>query len=210
MDQFTYLFQDTLRNNLKIARENAGDGNLLQSMQDAHLWSWFQGLEYGLDTKLGEHGKQLSGGERQRMAIARALLRNSPIWILDEPTANLDTITEKAIVKTIRQATRSRTVLWITHRLVQMGYYDRVYVLENGRISERGRHHQLMRGGVSGHDTTAGEYAEGRDGDNIAGAVSWPDRRSTGFHIRCSSSGISPWTWSCCQQFCGIPRIRLG
>jgi len=147
VDQFTYLFQDTLRNNLKIARENAGDGNLLQSMQDAHLWSWFQGLEYGLDTKLGEHGKQLSGGERQRMAIARALLRNSPIWILDEPTANLDTITEKAIVKTIRQATRSRTVLWITHRLVQMDYYDRVYVLENGRISERGRHHQLMRGG---------------------------------------------------------------
>jgi len=145
VDQFTYLFQDTLRNNLKIARENAGERDLLQSLQDAHLWSWYQGLEKGLDTQLGEHGKQLSGGERQRMAIARALLRNSPIWILDEPTANLDTITEKAIVKIIRQVTRTRTVLWITHRLVQMEYYDRIYVLENGRISERGRHHQLMR-----------------------------------------------------------------
>ncbi|TVQ69682.1 MAG: thiol reductant ABC exporter subunit CydC [Balneolaceae bacterium] len=145
VDQFTYLFQDTLRSNLKIARENADDGDLLQSLQDAHLWSWYQGLEKGLDTQLGEHGKQLSGGERQRMAIARALLRNSPIWILDEPTANLDTITEKAIVKTIRQVTRTRTALWITHRLVQMDYYDRIYVLENGRISERGRHHQLMR-----------------------------------------------------------------
>ncbi len=145
VDQYTYLFQDSLRNNLKIARENADDRDILQSLQDAHLWSWYQGLENGLDTQLGEHGKQLSGGERQRMAIARALLRNSPIWILDEPTANLDTITEKSIVKIIRQVTRNRTALWITHRLVQMEYYDRIYVLENGRISERGRHHQLMR-----------------------------------------------------------------
>jgi len=145
VDQFTYLFQDSLRNNLKIAREDADDGDLLQALQDARLWSWYQGLENGLDTQLGEHGKQLSGGERQRVAIARALLRNSPIWILDEPTANLDTITEKAIVKIIRQATRNRTALWITHRLVQMEYYDRIYVLGDGRISQRGRHHQLMR-----------------------------------------------------------------
>ncbi len=79
------------------------------------------------------------------MAIARALLRNTALWILDEPTANLDTITEKAVVKIIREVTKKSTVLWITHRLVQMDYYDRIYVLENGRISDRGRHHQLMR-----------------------------------------------------------------
>jgi len=145
VDQFTYLFQDSLRNNLKVAKESADDRDLLTSLQDAHLWSWYKSLERGLDTPLGEHGKQLSGGERQRMAIARALLRNSPVWILDEPTANLDTITEKAIVKIIRQVTRNRTALWITHRLVQMDYYDRIYVLEDGKISQRGRHHQLIR-----------------------------------------------------------------
>ncbi len=101
-------------------------------------------------THLGEHGRQLSGGERQRLAIARALIRNAALWILDEPTANLDTITEKAVVKIIREVTKKSTVLWITHRLVQMDYYDRIYVLKNGRISERGRHHQLMRkkGGI--------------------------------------------------------------
>jgi ATP-binding cassette, subfamily C, bacterial CydC len=145
VDQSTYLFHDTLRYNLTLSCEDADDEKLLEVINSAHLWTWFQGLEKGLDTILGEHGKQLSGGERQRLSIARSLLRNPGIWILDEPTANLDTLTEKAIIKTLREVTKNCTVLWITHRFVKMDYYDRIYVLESGRLSDRGKHYQLMK-----------------------------------------------------------------
>lgn len=145
VDQFTYLFHDTLRNNLLIASEEADDQTLHEALRSVQLWPWYVGLEHGLDTIIGEHGKQLSGGERQRLAIARALLENAPIWILDEPTANLDTITERSVMNTIRKATRNRTALWITHRLVQMDSFDRIYVMQEGRITDRGRHHQLKR-----------------------------------------------------------------
>ncbi|MFO8030310.1 MAG: thiol reductant ABC exporter subunit CydC [Cyclonatronaceae bacterium] len=145
VDQSTYLFNDTLRENLLLAHHGADDHMLLQALQDAHLMEWYNMLPNGLDTYLGEHGKQLSGGERQRLAVCRALLKNAPVWILDEPTANLDTITEKSLVQTIRKALEGRTALWITHRLVQMDYFDRILVLEEGRITARGRHHVLIK-----------------------------------------------------------------
>ncbi len=145
VDQTTYLFNDTLRNNLRIASADADDHELLKAIQLAQLDRWFYGLPDGLDTFIGEHGKNVSGAERQRLAIARALLKNTGIWLLDEPTANLDTITEKALVKTIRTVTRNKTVLWITHRLVQMDYFDRILVIQQGAITGRGRHHELIR-----------------------------------------------------------------
>lgn len=145
VDQSTYLFNDTLRKNLLLAHQGADDHKLLQALEDAHLMEWYNMLPNGLDTNLGEHGKQLSGGERQRLAVCRALLKDSPVWILDEPTANLDTITEKSLVRTIRKVIKGRTVLWITHRMVQMEYFDRILVLERGSITSRGRHHVLMK-----------------------------------------------------------------
>ncbi len=133
-----------MRNNLLLAK-NSSDEMLLEALKQAELMHWYDGLPGGLNSLIGEHGKHLSGGERQRLAIARAILKNAPIWVFDEPTAHLDTMTEKSIVKTIRKAGSGKTVIWITHRLVQMDYFDRILVMDEGKITERGRHHELMR-----------------------------------------------------------------
>lgn len=143
VDQHTYIFTDTLRNNLLIARPDASDDELLNAMQQAQLESFLEQLPHSLDTRIGEHGKNLSGGERQRMALVRAILKNSDIWVLDEPTANLDTLTEQSLIQTIRKVTQNKTVLWITHRLVGMDHFDQIAVINNGRIEEFGTHDTL-------------------------------------------------------------------
>ena len=143
VDQHTYIFNDSLRNNLNLAGSDYSDQEIRQVLSEAQLDQWYSQLPEGLDTIIGEHGKSVSGGERQRIAIARALLKKAPVWILDEPTANLDTITEKKIVQTIRRVAEKKMVLWVTHRLEQMDYFDRILVMEEGRITQRGNHQQL-------------------------------------------------------------------
>ncbi|MDB5077557.1 MAG: cydC [Chloroflexi bacterium] len=138
------LFTDTLRNNLRIARPDATEADLLWALDTACLGDLVDRLPDGLDSWIGEQGLQLSGGERQRLAIARALLKTAPILALDEATANLDPITEATVLSQLLAAATDRAVLLITHRLVAMEEMDEILVLDRGRIVERGTHAELV------------------------------------------------------------------
>lgn len=145
--QDTYLFNTTLRDNLLLARSGASDEQLMQILEQVQLGAFVHQLPAGLDTWLGEQGLRLSGGERQRLALARALLKDAPIWLLDEVTANLDPQTEQEILAALRRLARDRTTLLITHRLLAMEQMDEIIVLEEGMIQERGTHAQLLAQG---------------------------------------------------------------
>jgi len=148
VSQNTYLFNDTLSANLSLAKLDATDEELARALEQAQLSAFAASLPQGLVTFVGERGLQLSGGERQRLAIARALLKNAPIFVFDEPTANLDTVTERQVVETLRAVMKGRTMLWITHRLVGLEAMDEILVLDQGRILQRGGHAELV--GVEG------------------------------------------------------------
>jgi len=145
VSQDTHVFNDTVRNNLLLADPEADDVALHRVMKEVHLAGLVEGLPGGLDGYVGEQGQQLSGGERQRLAVARALLKDAPLLVLDEVTANLDTVTERELLGTIRELMRGRTTLQITHRLVEMESMDEILVLDEGRVVERGTHQDLVR-----------------------------------------------------------------
>jgi ATP-binding cassette subfamily C protein CydC len=141
--QDTHLFNDTIRGNLLLARPDASDDEIHQVLEQAQLAEFISQLPNGLETWVGEQGLRLSGGERQRLAIARALLKNAPLLILDEATANLDPLTEQAVLNALDELMQGRTTLMITHRLVAMERMDEILVLDQGSIIERGTHDQL-------------------------------------------------------------------
>jgi ATP-binding cassette subfamily C protein CydC len=143
--QDTYLFNDTLRNNLLLARAEASEDELRHALAQAQLDEFVRALPRGLDTWIGEQGLRLSGGERQRLAIARALLKDAPILLLDEVTANLDPLTEHALLDALDGLMQGRTTLFATHRLVAMERMDEILVLNEGCIVERGTHSQLLQ-----------------------------------------------------------------
>jgi thiol reductant ABC exporter CydC subunit len=142
--QSTHLFNGTLRDNLLIAKPDATHAELQQAIRRAQLEAFVQSLPQGHDTWIGEQGLRLSGGERQRLAIARALLKDAPILILDEPTANLDPVTEREVMQSIHELMQGRTTLIVTHRLVGLDAADEILVLRAGRVVERGRHRELL------------------------------------------------------------------
>lgn len=144
VSQHTHLFNGTIRENLLIARPEAGEGELFAVARQAQIHEFIQTLPQGYDTWIGEQGLRLSGGERQRLAMARALLKDAPYLILDEPTANLDPLVEREVMQTIQTLLGGRTVLMITHRLVGLEAMDEILVLEGGRVVDRGRHHDLL------------------------------------------------------------------
>lgn len=147
VDQETYLFNDTLRGNLLLGNPTASPDEIEQALELAQLSELVCRLPKGLDTWIGEQGLRLSGGERQRVAIARALLKNAPLLILDEATANLDPLTEEALLLALDRLMQGRSTLVITHRLLAMEQMDEIIVLDQGRVRERGTHAQLLANG---------------------------------------------------------------
>ena len=142
--QDVHLFHDTIRSNLLYAEPDATEGQLWQALDDAQLRAMVEALPNGLDTIVGDRGFRMSGGEKQRLALARMLLRQPSIVILDEATAQLDTATERAVQSALEAALQGRTSLVIAHRLSTVRRADVILVLHQGRIVERGRHEELM------------------------------------------------------------------
>lgn len=147
--QDPFLFFGTIAQNLRVARENAGDDELMAALKGAELFDFVQASPDGLDTKVGEQGMALSAGQAQRLAIARAILKDAPIVILDEPTSQIDVETEAALHLALQRLTRGKTVLLIAHRLSTIEQADRIVVMENGAVAEQGTRGELLaRGGI--------------------------------------------------------------
>jgi ATP-binding cassette subfamily C protein CydCD len=147
--QDTYLFNDTLRANVRLARPDADDAAIMQALEQAALGRFVASLPEGLDTKVGERGVQLSGGQRQRVAIARAFLKNAPVLILDEATSHLDAVNEQAVRRALDLLQAERTTIVIAHRLSTVRDADLIVVLDAGRVAETGTHLELLaRGGL--------------------------------------------------------------
>ncbi|XES00673.1 thiol reductant ABC exporter subunit CydD [Streptomyces sp. S1D4-11] len=141
--QDAHLFDSTVRENLLLARKNATEAELRDALARARLLEWADGLPDGLDTLIGEHGARLSGGQRQRLALARALLADFPVLVLDEPAEHLDLPTADALTADLLAATEGRTTLLITHRLAGLAAVDEVIVLAAGRVAQRGAYAEL-------------------------------------------------------------------
>ena len=150
--QDTYLFNDTLRANIMLARPDAAEAALANAIERAALSEVVAALPEGLDTRVGERGARLSGGQRQRVAIARAFLKNAPVLILDEATSHLDAVSEMMVREALERLARDRTTLVIAHRLSTVRDADAILVFHEGRVVETGRHAELLaRGGLYAH-----------------------------------------------------------
>ncbi|TQJ75121.1 thiol reductant ABC exporter subunit CydD [Streptomyces sp. SLBN-31] len=141
--QDAHLFDSSVRENLLLAKKDATDGELRDALRRARLLTWADSLPDGLDTLVGEHGARLSGGQRQRLALARALLADFPVLVLDEPAEHLDLATADALTADLLAATEGRTTLLITHRLAGLEAVDEVVVLDAGRVVQRGAYAEL-------------------------------------------------------------------
>ena len=146
VSQHVMLFNDTIRNNIAYGCfENATDADIKAAAKAAYAFDFIEQLPQGLETLVGENGVLLSGGQRQRIAIARAVLKNAPVFILDEATSALDTESERFIQSALDELMRNRTTLVIAHRLSTIEHADKIVVFEHGRIVEIGTHVDLLR-----------------------------------------------------------------
>jgi ATP-binding cassette, subfamily B, bacterial len=147
VSQETYLFHASVRDNLRFAKPDATDEEIETAAQAARIGDVVASLPDGYDTIVGERGYRFSGGEKQRIAIARTILRNPPILILDEATSSLDTETERLVQEALDRLSEGRTTIAIAHRLSTVRDAEQIVVLDGGRVAERGRHEELIRAG---------------------------------------------------------------
>ena len=145
VSQQPHMFNTSLKENLLMACPDANDDDLWAALDTVQLSDFVKALPEGLETWIGEAGQLLSGGQTRRLAVARALLHDAPIWVLDEPTEGLDPITEKKMMLALKAQTAGRTLLLITHRLADLIWMDQVVMLDRGRIMARGTHEELLR-----------------------------------------------------------------
>lgn len=143
--QNVYLFVDTVANNIRFGRENASMDEVIVAAKKACCHDFIMQLPDGYDTVIGEGGATLSGGEKQRISIARAIMKDSPIIILDEATANVDTENEKELTKAVEALTKNKTILMIAHRLKTVRHADKILVVDKGKIVQQGNHDELMK-----------------------------------------------------------------
>jgi ATP-binding cassette subfamily B protein len=141
------LFHRTLRENIRYGRLEASDAEVERAAQRARAHDFIQGIPGGYNALVGERGIKLSGGQRQRIAIARVLLKDAPVLILDEATSSLDSLTERAIQDVLDDAMADKTVIVVAHRLSTVAHLDRILVFSEGRIIEDGSHATLLRRG---------------------------------------------------------------
>ncbi len=143
--QRTYLFSDTIANNIRFGKPEASMEEVIAAAKKARCHDFIMELPDGYDTLIGEGGASISGGERQRITIARAIMKDSPIIILDEATANVDPENELQLSEAIEELTKDKTIIMIAHRLKTVRHADQIFVLDNGRIVQQGRHEELMK-----------------------------------------------------------------
>ena len=145
--QIVHLFRGTIRENISLGRLGASEAEIVAAAKAAHAHDFILALPAGYDTQVGEHGLQLSGGQRQRIAVARALIKDAPIILLDEATAALDSESERHVQEAIAELCKGRTTIVIAHRLSTIMHADCILVVEDGLIVESGRHDELLRKG---------------------------------------------------------------
>ena len=142
--QRTYLFSDTIANNIRFGKPDASMEEVIAAAKKARCHDFIKALPKGYDTVIGEGGASISGGERQRITIARAIMKDAPIIILDEATANVDPENEKDLVEAIQELTHDKTVIMIAHRLKTVRNADCIFVVDGGKIVQRGPHEELV------------------------------------------------------------------
>ena len=143
--QNVYLFHDTIRNNIRFGKPDATGEEIINAAKAARCHDFIMALPDGYDTVIGEGGGTLSGGEKQRISIARAILKDAPVIILDEATASIDPENEHLIQEALTELTKGRTVITIAHRLATIEYADQILVVEDGTITQKGTHKELLK-----------------------------------------------------------------
>jgi ATP-binding cassette subfamily B protein len=166
-----YLFQDTIYNNIAMGRPDAAEAEVIEAAKKARCHDFITALPEGFNTVIGEGGATLSGGEKQRISIARCILKDAPVIILDEATASVDADNERYIQEAISELCRGKTLLVIAHRLGTIRHADKILVISDGTIAGQGTHDELMaQGGIYRDFVTARESSRGWSRRKAAGA----------------------------------------
>ena len=174
VSQDVYLFRGTIRDNIALGRPGATEGEIHEAARKAHAHHFIMDFATGYDTEVGEQGAQMSGGQKQRIAIARAILKNAPIILLDEPTAALDSESEREVQKALDDLRQGRTTLVVAHRLQTIINADRIFVIDKGRAVEFGTHDELIGRGGTYSNFFASQFGEGAEALRRPGAPASP------------------------------------